>query len=116
MMKWFENHGSLYALYEFLKYSPKTFSFQDISEKAESHIVEIFSDDRYKNLDSAWQKRFETFNSTMNSRPLILDILITLYQVGIIGVKLTPQDHTIYIHESFSALRESDIILILQNL
>jgi hypothetical protein len=55
------------------------------------------------------QKRFETFNSTMNSRPLILDILITLYQVGIIGVKLTPQDHTIYIHESFSALRESDI-------
>lgn len=107
--EWLENYGNLYCLYRFLKGQNNGFKIADIEEHASEYFIDIIGNGETKLLNDEFQKKIMEFGESFECRNLLRTILITLYEVGLIGIKLTPQERLQYIYESYTAYEEADI-------
>ena len=106
--EWLENYGRIFCLYGFLKGGEKRFNLDDITKKAEEHFLQIAGTDEVKDLSPEILNDFDTFGKDFDTIKLLKIVLSLLYEIGLIGIKLTPERKLEYIHESFSTYEPAD--------
>ncbi|MFD2719177.1 P-loop ATPase, Sll1717 family [Hymenobacter monticola] len=105
--EWAENFGSIKPLCEFLKGGPPSFKISDLSvtDLERTLLAEIRDNtsQAYKIANDYVLGVNYTFQDALKS------IVTILYRVGVLGVKLSPSDATIYTHTSSKSLDPADI-------
>jgi hypothetical protein len=109
--EWLENYGRIDILYSFLKNVKNGFRIEDIKDKAEESFLEQLTSDRVKELKNHELRcTFENYGKEFkNLTGLIKMVLIILYEIGMIGIKISPQDVIEWVNNSYSAYGTNDI-------
>ena len=107
--EWHENYHNLFILYSFLKGSSKSFTISSIIEKAREVFFECVASGESLNLNTELRELYLKSAETLKTRPLLLKILIILYEVGLIGIKMTPENAIAYAGLSASKFTEDDL-------
>ncbi|MEK6481530.1 hypothetical protein WJR50_28560 [Catalinimonas sp. 4WD22] len=107
--EWIENYGNLFCLYGFLKGKKDGFKRDEIVVVAEEYFVEIIGNDEIKNLNDELQSFFNNYGNDFEAIKLLNKVLITLYETGLLGIKIGPETKTEYIYESYTAIESSDL-------
>lgn len=102
--EWLENFGNLSVLYSFLKRGAISFSLEEIEEKAKEYFFNQIANGDSKTVSAKLHPLFDAFinDDEVNVFPLLKRVLIILYEVGIIGIKLSPETSTDYVANSKS--------------
>ena len=104
--EWLENFGSLEVLYSFLKSGHHSFTIDDISEKTKDIFFDNVVNNEIEKLNNNLQDSFNNFVKNLELSPLIQQVLIILYEVGIIGIKVSPIDSIDFVIKSVSYSEE----------
>ncbi len=107
--EWLENHGNIYILYGFLKGQNLSFTLSDLHDKANSYFVDAISNEEIKELSYEWQQRFNKFGNEFKPIPLLKEILATLHNIGLLGIKADSEHTVSYIHQSYNLIEPEDI-------
>lgn len=107
--EWIENYGNLFVLYSFLKGKEPQFTRAEIEKVAGEHFINIIASSEVSQLSGDLQSHFKKYGETFVITPLLNKVLIILYEVGLIGIKISPSSKVEYIYNSYSSYEESDI-------
>lgn len=107
--EWLENVGDLYSLYSVLKGQSKKFTLSDLHDHANSHFVNVIANGSTGDLNDKWKSLFDTFGKDYQPIPLLKEILALCHNVGILGIKISPEDSMTYVHETFQAIRGDEV-------
>lgn len=106
--EWLENYGDLSVIYNFLKKGPISFTLEDIKEQVGEYIFNAVANNELKDVKPEIQKMFSAFveDEELNVLPVLKKMLIILYEVGIIGIKLSPEYSLDFISTSVNYNKE----------
>lgn len=107
--EWLENVGDLDVLYSVIKKQSRKFTISSIHDHANSHFVQLISQGRLDNLNDRWRELFEVFGDKFEPIPLLKEIFALLHNVGILGIKRSPEEPIEFIQDSFSQLKPDEI-------
>ncbi|MBP7496226.1 MAG: hypothetical protein KA792_00995 [Bacteroidales bacterium] len=108
--EWLENYGKMDVIFSFLKGCKNGFSLIDIKTKAEESFLEQLTTDKVKLLTNKELKCFfDNFAKNLEVMPLLKKILHLLFDVGIIGIKITPQDSIQFASNSHNVFNIDEI-------
>ncbi|MCD4723664.1 MAG: hypothetical protein K8R63_02390 [Bacteroidales bacterium] len=107
--EWLENYGNLHCLYGFLKGQSNGFTCSGIEDVASEYFLQMIVDDEVITLTTEYQKKFSEFGNTFECNKLLMPVLVTLYEIGLLGIKLSPDKKLEYIYESYTAIEQVDI-------
>lgn len=109
--EWLENYGDIEIIHGFLKNVNPNFKISDISEKAYDYFLSIVAQNKDVNLSNGIKEAFLDYKNSLDaiSTNLIKKCLILLYEIGMIGIKLSSESKTEYIESSSSPYESSDI-------
>jgi hypothetical protein len=107
--EWQENYGSLYVIYSFLKGGAHSFKLGEVVDIAKESFIGLMSANEHLNLSDDLKASFEKFGEDFNERNLLERILVILYEVGMLGIKLSPEQPIDYINTAYSSFRPEDI-------
>jgi hypothetical protein len=107
--EWLENFGNIHIIYGFLKGIENGFKIGDINGIASDYFLDVIGNDKISTLNCDWINKFNQFGEDFNTDKLLRQILILVYEIGLMGIKLTSQNRVEYIYESYSAYEEGDI-------
>ena len=109
--EWLENYGKLDVLYSFLKNVKNGFTIDEIKAKAGESFLEQITSDRIKDLNNhELICLFENFgNDLENVVPCLKKVLIILYEIGLLGVRITSLDSKEYALNSHDLYTIEDI-------
>ena len=106
--EWFENYGSLFVLYSFLKAGTPRFRISDIEEAVKEHFVVQMGKNEHDSLSAELKADFDQFGESFDALPLLNRILGILYEIGLIGVKISPDKPTSFSYESYSIYKPEE--------
>ena len=109
--EWLENYGDIEIIHGFLKNTNPTFKISDISEKASDYFLSVVAQNKDSNLSDGIKETFLEYKNNLDPIPinLIKKCLIILYEIGMIGIKLSSESKTEYIESSSSPCESNDI-------
>jgi len=107
--EWLENVGDLYALYSVLKGQKSKFTLSEIHDHANQFFVQSLASQSISNLNVYWKGLFEIFGREYQPIPLLKEILALCHNVGLLGIKISAEDSTTYVHETFETIRADDV-------
>lgn len=107
--EWIENYGNIYCLYSFLKGLKDGFKLEEIKSVAEDSFMESISNNDVLRLNIHFQALFKSFGSDYDTIKILKEIIIVLYEIGLIGIKLSSENTKEYIFESYSAYEIEDV-------
>lgn len=107
--EWLENFGNLHCVYGFLKGVHNGFKISEVQSTAEDYFLTVLANDDVLTLNVELQCKFNEFGKDYEPVKLLKPLLIVLYEVGLVGIKLSSENKKEYIYESYSAYEESDI-------
>ena len=107
--EWLENYGNLFVLYKFLKGTEPQFTRAEIQQSASDHFIEIITDATIKELSESLIADFTAYGENFAVLPLLNRVLIILYEIGLLGIKISPEKKIEYVFSSYSVYEESDL-------
>ena len=107
--EWLENYGDLFSLYGFLKNQNNGFNLEEIKGIAEEYFLKVISNGNSKKLNHEYSQLFERFGNDFDGLKLLKQILVTLFEIGIVGIKIMPDKKLEYIYNSYTVYEVEDI-------
>lgn len=107
--EWLENYGNVHCLYGFLKGRNNGLKVSDLNIHAGEYFMELIVDNDITKLNIELQTRFLKFGDDFNAEPLLKTILVILYEIGLIGIKLSSSNKVEYIYEAYSPIDTKDL-------
>lgn len=107
--EWLENYGSVYCIYGFLKGEPDGRNISEIESTAENYFMEILGDNEHLKLCVELQGLFIRFGEDFKVGSILKPIIVVLYEIGLIGIKISGSNRTEYIYESYSVIDTKDL-------
>lgn len=107
--EWIENYGNIHCLYKFLKGAKDGFKLKEVESVAEDSFLESIGNNEVLRLNIHFQGLFNSFGSDYDTIKILKEIMIVLYEIGLIGIKLSSENKKEYIFESYSAYELEDI-------
>lgn len=95
--EWLENYGNIRLIYSFLKGGSYKFTINDIKDKAEQKMLSIIQTNEYVDLKGKALKCVESFKETMDIMPTLKIIIGILHEIGMLGVKASPECKVEYV-------------------
>lgn len=106
--EWLDNFGNIKVLYSFLKKQPSSFTYQEIEDVVEKYFYEQISSDKIDELSQDISHYFKTYREKMKEIPL-KEILVILYEIGFIGIRISPESKINYMVNSTDFIEEDDL-------
>lgn len=107
--EWLENYGDIHTLYNFLKGTRSGFKIKEIKEKAEEYFINLLGSEHLNRLNKGWEQRFGQYENDCDTNKLLAEILVLLYQIGLIGIKTGADKRNEYVYESYSSIEIEDL-------
>lgn len=107
--EWLENYGDVHCLYGFLKGEADGRKFSEIASVADDYFMETIGDNEHLKLNVELQSLFMKYGKDFKTVTILKPILVLLYEIGLIGIKLSGNNKTEYIYESYSAIDGKDL-------
>jgi hypothetical protein len=107
--EWLENYGNLHVLYRFFRGYAVQFTRKDAEKALGDHFIEIISDESVKQLSAGLQADFAIYGDNYVVQPIMNKVLILLYEVGLLGIKISPESKLDYSFNSYTLHEESDL-------
>lgn len=107
--EWLENYGSVYCIYGFLKGEPDGRNISEIKSTAENYFIDILGEDEHLKLCVDLQGLFMRFGEDFEVNSILKPIIVVLFEIGLIGIKISGSNRTEYIYESYSAIDTKDL-------
>ena len=95
-------------LYSFLKAGTPRFRISDIEEAVKEHFVVQMGKNEHDSLSAELKADFDQFGESFDALPLLNRILGILYEIGLIGVKISPDKPTRFSYESYSIYKPEE--------
>ncbi|WP_305983485.1 P-loop ATPase, Sll1717 family [Roseivirga thermotolerans] len=108
--EWIENYGNIHCIYKFLKGCPNGFKIEDIISVVEDSFLDSIGNNEVLRLSIGLQASFREFGEKYDTKKLLKEVLIILYEIGLLGIKQNTENRKEYIYESYSAYEVDDII------
>lgn len=107
--EWMENYGNLSLLYGFLKQSKPNFIIKDIQEIAVDYFAN-FTEENTKSMTKELKALYTEFTKDVKIEKFLKSVLIVLYEVGLLGIKISPESKFEYIFDSANNAHEIEDI------
>jgi len=107
--EWLENYGNIHCLYGFLKNVQNGFKMREVETVAEEYFIDVIASDRIKTVCDEFKQYFTKFGEKFDTVTLLKKILILSYEIGLLGIKISPDKPLEYIYESYSAIEIIDL-------
>lgn len=107
--EWLENFGDLRQIYGFLYNSTTSFHIADILSNAEDFFVSFLSSHEDNSIAGIWKTNIEEFKKSCDTKELVMEALIILYELGMIGFKKDGQSQKHFIDDTFLPINKTDI-------
>jgi hypothetical protein len=107
--EWAENYGLFKPMVELLEGGNVSFTLTELISRAENHFVELLSTKADSKMRGAMAAMLEQFKSAMDTESCLKDLLVVLYEIGIIGVKKSSDTIRSYSYEQFTHLDSAEI-------
>jgi hypothetical protein len=108
--EWLENYGNLDTIYGFIKGFNSGFKLSDIREAALKYFVDIISSSKTNSVCEEFRLLYAKCGDDFDCDKVLKPTLILMYEIGILGIKISPDRRNEYIHESYSSFEIEDII------
>jgi hypothetical protein len=108
--EWLENYGDIEILSGFLRKKSSPFTISSIKDHAADYFVDILSKGYESQLSLELKALFSEFGHTFNPSALLNKLLIILYEIGVLGIKATPESSINYLKINDVIHEEDDIL------
>lgn len=97
--EWLENYGYLECFYGFLEQQKGVFDLSEVKTHAGDYFLERISSNDIMRLSQNMRVIFQNFGSDFDTDAILKRVCLVLYEVGIIGVKISPETKLEYYYE-----------------
>jgi hypothetical protein len=94
--EWLENYGKIDCLFNLLLDIGHRFVYDEIKTTARTHFIDIMVKNEHLKLNDYLKSRFEIFGNEFDTDKILPDVLIVLFNVGILGIKSRPDSKITY--------------------
>ena len=107
--EWLENYGRLHYLYAFLKHCEQKMQVKDYYPIVGEHFLDCYCSGQLKELEDDIYKIINCYVEASDESKLTKYVLGELYDIGLVGFKLSSDTSVSYSHTQYSLIRGDDI-------
>jgi hypothetical protein len=97
--EWMENYGNLHYVTAFLRSKQMPISFEQLVKDAENYFLEVMTTNKIMELKGEVKEVFDLCGQSYDYDVLAKNIIVILYEVGVLGVKLSSEHKMEYVYQ-----------------